>query len=517
VLAPSRLTAHRYLGLAASALLAAGAAGWPGVTGAGALPGRADADGLPVPAQLPALLACLLGLLTLTAVWWNLGPRLGRTGVTGRWLVTTAAIWLVPLILTVPLESRDLYSYACQGALIHAGLDPHQVPPAALPCPWLDSVPPIWRTTTSPYGPLAGVVSAGAATVGHGLAGTVAVLRLAALVGLVLAVWGGSRLARACGVAPAGAAWLGAACPLVAVHAVGGGHHDALLTGLVLAASAIAIGREQPGQADQKGPTGGWARVVAAGAVLGLAIAVKITALVVLPFLALLATRAGGAAFGWRRLLGRAALVSLSAATSLAALAIGSGLGLGFLRGLSHAGDLAQWTSIPTALGMSAGYLARAAGHPSGYQVAIDVARVIGLASAVALIAAAWWWAVRPAGRADPPHGDAPGDAARRTVVAAGVAFAAVVLLGPAFYPWYALAPLALLAVGAGDRIRPWLGAAAALLAFLVLPDGVGLAPLTKLPGALVVTAGVLGAVVASRRRLASPSRRPRLQPHPHR
>jgi alpha-1,6-mannosyltransferase len=96
----------------------------------------------------------------------------------------------------------------------------------------------------------------------------------------------------------------------------------------------------------------------------------------------------------------------------------------------------------------------------------------------------------------------------RAIVAAAGIAFAAIALLGPVFYPWYALTPLALLAVSTSDdRTRVWIGAASAPLAYLILPNGVGLAPRTKLPGALAVTAGLVTAVTAAlRRRRGAPT-----------
>ena len=109
-------------------------------------------------------------------------------------------------------------------------------------------------------------------------------------IGVVLGTWYGRRLARACGVSEARAAWLGLASPLVAVHAIAGAHNDALVTGLVIAALAAAIGPVRR----VRGPAPLWRRGLYAGAALGLATGVKATALIALPFvaLALVATRA---------------------------------------------------------------------------------------------------------------------------------------------------------------------------------------------------------------------------------
>ena len=69
------------------------------------------------------------------------------------------------------------------------------------------------------------------------------------------------------------AVWLALACPLVAVHLVSGAHNDAVMVGLLVAALAVV------------GPAGTSRSVlVAAGALFGLAIGIKATAVVVLPF-----------------------------------------------------------------------------------------------------------------------------------------------------------------------------------------------------------------------------------------
>jgi 4-amino-4-deoxy-L-arabinose transferase-like glycosyltransferase len=482
---PTRLTRLRYLGLAGSAVLATGA------YQVGARPGLADQDGLPASSDIPALLACLAGLITLTVAWWRAGTLAAvpaANAPSGRWMLVSAALWAAPLLVAPPLASRDIYAYACQGALIEAGLDPHTSGPGALPCPWLDSVPAVWREAASPYGPLFGLLSAAAAAVSGGdIVVAVALLRLVAVAGIVLATWYGRILARACRVPESGAAWLGLASPLVLVHAVSGGHSDALLAGLVLAALGLAAPRE-PARLRRNTTA---VRGIAAGAALGLAVAVKGTALAALPFVVLLLVPAPRAL---RRLGTVSALVAAATALAYTVVAAASGLGLGFVHGLTRAGDLVQWTSVPTAVGMTAGYLLRLVGADGGYDASVAVARVVGLGVAAGITVAAWWRAWR-----------APANPVRAAVLACGVAMAALALLGPVFYPWYALTPLALLAVAVADaRTRTWAGVASGALSFLILPNGTGLAPRTKAPGALAVTAA---AAVAVRRMRALPRR----------
>jgi hypothetical protein len=148
---------------------------------------------------------------------------------------------------------------------------------------------------------------------------------------------------------------------------------------------------------------------------------------------------------------------------------------------------------------MCAGYLLRAAGHPAGMAGAIAVARIGGLIGLVAVVATAWRVAVRH--RTDTP-----------TVVACcGVALAATAVLSPVFYPWYALAPLNVLAAALpGTIARRWLVRAGATLALLALPNGLSLSVVTKLPGTLAVLLGlgVLGACWWRGSRVRPPVRR---------
>jgi hypothetical protein len=464
---PERL---RLAGFAASALLAAGA------YGAGALASRDPGAGLRGPGAPGTTFwfgfaACVTGLGLLSLAWW----RLGRVGATPRWLLVTGGLWALPLLAAPPLASRDVYAYACQGWTWVHGNDPYTTGAAPGGCPWVDAVPEIWQGTGAPYGPLAIALSGGAAAPGHLLV-AVGLLRLVALTGgLLIAVYGG-RLATAIGTDPAMARWLGVLSPLVAVHLVSGAHNDALMAGLTVAALAVAVTK----------------RPAVAGVLLGLAIAVKATALIALPFAILLAAPPGKS----KKL--RTALATTAAATvTFAALTLATGLDLGWIGALDSSGDLVQWTSLPTGLGMAVGYLLRVAGVPEAYEEAVLVARLIGL-TAFAVIGVA---TLRRAYRA--VH-------QREIVLACGTALAAFAVLSPVFYPWYALLPLAVLSVAVTDpRTRTALAATAVVLAFLVLPNGLGLAVLTKLPGALLDVALVVAAAVVIRRRRTASAARP--------
>jgi alpha-1,6-mannosyltransferase len=128
---------------------------------------------------------------------------------------------------------------------------------------------------------------------------------------------------------------------------------------------------------------------------------------------------------------------------------------------------------------------------------AVPATRAAALLLLAVLVAALWWRAWSALRRLnDVRQRVARLDAARPrvTLLGAGLALAATVALAPVFHPWYATWPLALLAVAATRTA--WFVAPCAAAAFLTLPDGTNLARFAKAPGALAMTALVVGLVV---------------------
>ncbi|GGN29412.1 alpha-1,6-mannosyltransferase [Actinoplanes campanulatus] len=419
----------RYLGLAGSLFLAGAAwlggasSPWePTVTPRTILAGR---EGVLLP------LCWLLGTALLIVAWWA-----GRRAVPSlRWAYVTAGLWALPLLPFLPLGSYDVYSYACQGWQQAAGLNPYAGGVDLLGCPWADAVAPTWRTSPAPYGPVFLVLAAIAAKLGGSLTGTVALLRLIAVLGVVALGWCLPRIARRAGVPPERAVWLVLACPLVPIHLVSGAHNEAVMVALMVGGLTAAVAR----------------RPLLAGVLLGLAVGVKATAVVVLPFVVLLFPG-----------LSRKAMVAGGAAGALAAVSFGSGLGLGWVSGLAGSGVSVQWTAPPTAIGMTLELF--------GVPGAVAVTRILGMIALAGVLIVLWLRA-----RTGDP------------LVSAGLALAATVLLAPVFHPWYALWPLAVLAATVRRDTR-WLVAPPAVAAALCLPDGYNLALATKAQGAIVMT-----------------------------
>jgi alpha-1,6-mannosyltransferase len=391
------------------------------------------------------VLTWLLGTGLLFWAWWSAR----HVDLPLRWIYVTVGLWLLPLLVAPPLGSRDIYSYACQGAVYDAGGDPYSHGVAELGCPWLSTVTPMWRDTPAPYGPVFVLLAGAAVALGGTLWGTIALLRALALVGVVLMALSVPALARRCGVPAGRALWLALACPIVAVHLVSGAHNDALMVGLLVAGLLVVAAR--PGHAGM---------LLAGGLLLGLAIAIKITAVVVVPFAALAAIPGP---YRLPALLRHGAWVVGGVIVAILGSTLASGLGLGWIGGLSHSGDSVQWTSPPTAIGVFIEYL----GRPFGLRYhAVPVTRAIGLV-VLAVVLVMLWWRAR--------H--------RNPIFGAGLALAATVALAPVFHPWYVTWPLAVLAATT-QRIR-WFVVPIAVACFLTLPDGNNLARFTKFQGTL--------------------------------
>ncbi|MEU8285711.1 polyprenol phosphomannose-dependent alpha 1,6 mannosyltransferase MptB [Micromonospora sp. NPDC048905] len=428
----------------------------------------------------PATLTCwLAGTVLLVGAWWSVRGGAPST----RWAYVTAGLWALPLLVAPPLGSRDVYSYACQGWTYAQGVDPYAVPVAAAGCPWLDAVAPIWRDTPAPYGPVFVLLAALAVGLGGGLTGTIVALRVIAVAGLLLGALCLPGLARAAGVPVRRAAWLALAGPLVGVHLVAGAHNDAVMLGLLLSGLLLAVRR--PGRPSS---------LLVAGVLLGLAVTVKASAAVVLPFAALAAVR------------GRPTVRSLArdggwlAGGSLAALLVSSavsGLGFGWVGGLTHSGDSEQWTSPPTAVGLVVDYAGALAGRDPQ---AVPVVRAVALLLLAVVLALLWWRAWRDLRASADPALARP----RITLHGAGLALVATVVLSPVFHPWYATWPLVLLALTATRTT--WFLLPAAAATFLALPDGTNLARFTKAPGAVAMTALFLSlALLGTLRRRSRP------------
>lgn len=432
-------------GFGGSALLALGS------LGAGAPPVYDPVKRTPVIAVLRdgigervALAFVYVGLAVLGMAWLHLGRSLrrGEAGLEQGPLLRIAALWGAPLLVCVPLFSRDLYSYAAQAQIAHAGLDPYSVGPASLPGPFLDEISGMWVDTPAPYGPLwLGLGRAIATLTGDRVATTVLAMRLLAVVGLLLVARYLPRLAAAVGGDPRVALWLGVANPLVLVHFVAGGHNDALMLGLVVVGLTVAV------EATEE-------RWVAAGVALcSAAVLVKAPAVIAVGFLA----------WVWaRHLTGRWVVVRACvrtgavALTTAAVVTVATGLGFGWVNQLNAPGAVITWLSLPTGLGLLTQLLRGERDFITSEDPVVSAFRVAGQVVTVAVVF--WLWL---RSRRDGP------------VRGLALALLAIVLLGPVVQPWYVLWGLTVAAATALPRRAMVLAAGSSVwLSMMITPQG---------------------------------------------
>jgi alpha-1,6-mannosyltransferase len=360
-----------------------------------------------------ALLYTGIGLLVWAWIRLGRAVRSGQVDVAG--VVRTAAWWAAPLLLAPPLFTRDPYIYLAQGALAAAGFDPYTTGPNAITGPMTDNVADIWLSTPSPYGPLFILLlkSVVSVTGTHVLLG-VLLTRLVLVSGLVLLCAALPGLSRHLGGRPAVALWLAVANPFTLVHLVGGMHNDVLMIGLLCTGTLAVLDR----------------RHVVGFALVGAAVAVKVTAAVALPFLVWVwvAHRKGSSRVGSFALAAGVGVVVVS--TVFGAFTLLAGVDLGWLGALNGNTVVDLWISLPTAAGKIVSGVA-------GLFVDVNPAHVVGVVRVVGWFVLAgvvgWlWWQSREGGPT--------------AIRNAAFALLATVLLSAVTFSWYFSWPLVLAA-----------------------------------------------------------------------
>ena len=267
--------------------------------------------------------------------------------------------WMLPLLVGMPLASSDLYSYAAQAQLARHGLDPYTTTPADLPAvdlgKFLDNVAWKWVDTPSPYGPLWVAVSkwVAAATGNHALI-SVLLLRLLPFAAVLLTARLLPVLARRFDRRADLALWLAVANPLILVHAVGGGHNDAVMVALIVA-GLVVITR----------PGADWRQLAAGVALMTLAAAVKSPGLVAIGFVVPIYL-AGRRGWSWRDCARYCAGALAIAVLVFAVVSLIAGVGLGWTRQVSsgRAGDQLHVAADPAGGAVPGRDRRRARRHP---------------------------------------------------------------------------------------------------------------------------------------------------------
>ncbi|MDY5786101.1 MAG: alpha-(1-_6)-mannopyranosyltransferase A [Corynebacterium sp.] len=211
-----------------------------------------------------------VGIAGLVAAWVILGRDLKRDRADATTMARATWAWTLPLAVAAPILSRDVYSYLMQGAMLRDGFDPYSEGAAVNPGPYLLEVSHDWRNTTTPYGPLhLGIGKLITTVVGENVTLGIVAYKLLSLAGFALIAYCVPRLAARIGGNPAMAVWLGVLNPVMLLHMVGGMHNESVMVGLVSLGLLLCTSSR-------------W--ITPGVALIALAVALKATAAVALPF-----------------------------------------------------------------------------------------------------------------------------------------------------------------------------------------------------------------------------------------
>lgn len=375
--------------------------------------------------------------------------------------------WVLPLLVTAPLFTQDIYSYLANGSIVLQGLDPYSAGPVELLGADNDlarSVPFIWANSPSPYGPVALGLAALVSWLTHdSIIWGVVLHRVFSLVGIIAAGWAISRLAARCRVAPEAALWLGILNPLTILHLVGGIHNESFMLGLALVGVELGLRAVNDSQAARWRV---WALFIASGVLISCAGMVKVTGFIGLGFVGMAAARRLVDKHGVpavRAVLGAGLAQLLLLAVSVAAVTIVTGIDIGWIFGQGGAATIRSWLSATTSVGVGAGFLGMLLGLGDHTEAILSVTRTVGVIIAAGfmlrMLYATFRGAIHPVG-------------------GLGVSTFALVVFFPVVQPWYILWAVLPLAAWANRRFfRMAVMIYSGLMSFIVLPRGLGLPP----------------------------------------
>ncbi|MGA7205253.1 MAG: polyprenol phosphomannose-dependent alpha 1,6 mannosyltransferase MptB [Specibacter sp.] len=372
----------------------------------------------PTAVIIATVLLCL-GALLMVRAWLRLYQHLGGWEDGSKAVLWKALIlWTAPMLLALPLFSRDSYAYIGQGRLMQQGLDPYTNGISALSNYFLLGPDGLWTEAPTPYGPIWLWIEQGAVAMAQGSPELALIpFRLASLLGVVLLAIYIPRIAALHGFNPHRALWLVVLNPALLINFIGSVHNDSLMLGLVVAGIYYAC---------VKHPVLGILLVTAS-------VAIKPITLIALPFIGLLWA---GSQAGWvRKFALWAATLGISMGI-MAAMGLVNGLGFGWLAALRTPGTVWIWYAPVGLVSNTVGFVVTLLGGAGA--AVTSIIQTIGQGASILIVAVLAFWPVRPArfiGAAagadlEPRYGQA---VLRRMAWA----FAAVVLLAPMIQPWY--------------------------------------------------------------------------------
>src|SRR5699024_6257280 len=153
--------------------------------------------------------------------------------------------WTLPILVTAPLFTQDIYSYFANGSIVVQGMDPYSAGPVQLlgaDDPLARSVPFIWANSPSPYGPVAlGIAAVISIITNDSIVAALILHKITSLLGVVVPGWTIIVRSKRCRLHPVILLWLGIIIPLPILHLFGGIHCDSLMLGFVLVGMEVVL------------------------------------------------------------------------------------------------------------------------------------------------------------------------------------------------------------------------------------------------------------------------------------
>ncbi|MGM9471681.1 polyprenol phosphomannose-dependent alpha 1,6 mannosyltransferase MptB [Pseudarthrobacter sp. YS3] len=352
-----------------------------------------------------------VGAMLLMRSWLRLGQRLGDwSGSSLRSVVIAISAWSLPLLLAVPIFSRDVYAYTGQGRLVLEGQNPYAAGISTLNNWFSLGADPAWAEARTPYGPYFLWLARGVVEL-TGAQPDVSVLlfRLLAGGGVVLCIIYVPKLAELHGINGARALWIAVANPLFLISFVASAHNDALMVGLAVAGVYFAATK----------------RYLMGILLVTASIGIKPITVLLLPFIGVMWAGPGAS---WTR---KFLIWGATAGMSFGVLAVSGlpyNLGMGWVWAIMDPTPGYTGYSPSGFLGQQVEFLGNVLGLPGG--TFADLLRTGMKWTAIALVLLLMF------------RGDYS-----RAVRRMALAFTAVVMLSPIIQPWYILWFLPFLAV----------------------------------------------------------------------
>ncbi|MDO4919815.1 polyprenol phosphomannose-dependent alpha 1,6 mannosyltransferase MptB [Kocuria sp.] len=288
---------------------------------------------------LVAITLLALGSMLLVRQWLRLGQELRPWGPgSARWVLIAIAAWSTPMLVSVPLFSRDVYSYIGQGRVMASGLNPYESGVSAIDNFFQLGADQLWAQSPPPYGPVFLWIEQLVVT----LTGTqpdfsVLLFRALCVLSVLACMWVVPRLARLHGVNPRRALWLSVANPLFLTNFLVAAHNDAVMLALALLGTYAAAVRRN------------WRGGLLGTTLVTLSVAIKPITLVFLPFVGLLWA---GRDASWPRRFVVWGLTLAYSVTLLGIMGAVSGFGFGWVSAVSTPGSVYIWYAPIGLLGL---------------------------------------------------------------------------------------------------------------------------------------------------------------------